>query len=92
MRVFRRGKESNMRSPDEISDYFGLLNDEYKESKDFRTLIKIRELAQFMRLSKDKKKETENRLNTLNKLYKVDRDFRTRIKIHVCNYILGIES
>ena len=82
-----------MRTPDEINDYYELLNKEYKESKDFRTLIKIRELAQFMRLSKtEKANKAEARLDNLRRLYKVDRDFRTRIKIQVWEYILRIEQ
>ena len=81
-----------MRTPDEINFYYELLNREYQESKDFRTLIKIRELAQFMRLSKvEKASKAEARLANLNQLYTVDRDFRTRIKIQVWEYILRIE-
>lgn len=82
-----------MRAPDEINHYYELLNREYRESKDFRTLIKIREMAQFMQLSKtEKASKAEARLINLRELYKVDRDFRTRIKIQVWEYVLRIEQ
>lgn len=91
-RIFKSEGGSKMRTPEEINEYYELLNREYKESKDFRILIKIRELAQFMRLPKDKKKlETEGRYSNLRRLYEIDRDFRIRLKIQVCKYILGID-
>lgn len=90
---FRRSKteKPSMRTPDEIDHYYGLLNDEYKGSKDFRTLIKIRELAQVMRLPDNEKATTTTaRLANLRQLYTIDRDFRTRLKIQVCEFVLGI--
>jgi len=92
VRFFKSKEESKMRTPNEINVYYGLLNDEYNESKDFRTLIKIRELAQFMQLKGEKITKAEARLDTLKKLYKVDRDFRTRIKIQVWEYVLGLNQ